>query len=564
MEVANLTSTLHTIQMISIATYMQRLSNFLHLSYNLNVNDKNNSMAIINSFVIYLNTYEKNDIDTNFLTYWLLNDNVYYDKANDINIKYNSMFKKMLFDHIIHHVVFNDYGNVYGFLAEHVRNSESLPTLHNLFENVVLSLNFLRIRSQNSLSDKVIRKIFNKIIVPLSLELKNNLYINSLDFIYAQAGCRFSYLINRENSIPNSWLTDNERRNIFQTYLEIGLAVKQMASYKIIDKLSLKIFALPALLNYVYINKEKLRDIEMTTIVSDKNHWTNAYDNLFSYLHNSNDLIIKTKAEDPKYQYYLAVLHFKNYTTLVKEELTKKCIFAHGTQLENEINKYINNTANYTCLGSQNLLPLEQFFKEQVNDMLHKYYQFKIKEEEEKNETITIDRYEINNKIFVNCKNLSEDENILETEHKYCLSLLYSCIVDLIEGNPINLLTNDNCPISGGIHINEVTKFYDLIQHLTTIKTRNEFSKLGTTIRTIALMSSILRILRDEKTFWRLKNINIKNNTFVELGIPNAAGINHGFEIHSIYSPNDVFLIEYLIKKIGIRSSILFEFLFKS
>ncbi|XP_051175731.1 uncharacterized protein LOC127290931 [Leptopilina boulardi] len=549
MEIANLTTTLNTIQIISITTYLHRLSSFMHLSYNLNVNLKNNNFAIINSLVNYIKIYGDHDDNTNFLTHYLLNDNVYYDETIEKKIKYNVIFKKVLFDYIIHKVIFNDFGNVYGFLAEHVRKLENYQSIDNLLKYVKLTLTYMRCETNNqkiALHELTIRRIFYETIVPLFPKVRKNLSLNSIDLIYAQAGCRYAYSSCHHYyytyTLGNE-LNDDDENGLFDKHIEIVMAIKQLIGNGIINKLWIKIFALPAILNYVHDNRETLEDIEMKVIISNRHYWMKAYRYLFSYLQNADELIRKTKAVDPKYQYYLAVLNFKNYTTLAKEELKTKCLITNETQLQNEIDKYINNTSNYTCLGIKNLPPLTEIYDEQFNDIMDKYYQFR-KEINKETNVIKNRRFEINGEIFVDCKQLSEKT----VNNLHCLSLLYSCIVGFIEGNPINSI--NNCPIRGAIRIKHNTKFDDISQEITTIQTRNVLSKYGTTIKTLAVMSSCQMIVNDKQIFSQLNKIDLKNITFFELGIPQLLGIDHGLEINSMKSSNDLIKIGILLTNI--------------
>lgn len=556
MDVINLPRTLITIRNISMILYLQRLNNCINPNYNSHINDKTNSFEIINSFVTYLNDHEADKFSTNSLTYCLMNNNVLYDK-NSVNINYNQKFKKILFDHIIHSVIFNEYGNIYGFLAYHVLISNNDYSLDVFLENVKLSLTSMKIRTIK-LDELVIERIFQKTIVPLFPQLRNNLSLYSMDLIYSHAGCRYLYSYTNTNSKK----TKHIQNDYFDKCLEMGLEIQQLATNGIIKKLWLKTFALPAILHYVYVNKKYIHNVNMIKeIISKPNHWSTAYEFLFSYLNNSEELLKKAKETDPKYQYYLAVLNFKNDTTLAEQELMDKCEFSNETQLNNEIDNYINNSTNYICSSSKNLVPLERIRKEQLSNILHKYFQFKMVTDEEINNNLMFDRYEISGKTFVDCKkelnskteiNFYNQHNILNhNENTYCLSLLYSCIVGFIERND----SPNNCPIklSNKKQIQILMQFDQIYQQFTTNRTRILLSQYGTTLKTISLISSIQKLLNNEKLYLTLKKINLTNNeTFGKLGLPILSGIDCGLEIQSIHNKRDKYIMnrfKYTIKR---------------
>lgn len=549
MELANLSNS-SLIETISIVTYLQRLSNYMHLSYNLKLNDANNSFAIINSFVTYLNTHGTQEVYSNFLTHWLLNDNVYYDEENNKNIKYNKDFKKLLFDHIILTVVFVDYGNIYGFLAYHVQRTNLHQSVDTFLQLLKFSLTKMEFKTKK-LNDLTIGRIFHDIILPLFPESFRNLYLNSLNFIYTQAGHYF-YRSNFRKA-QYKLISNLKKQNItglreFDKFYKTALAVEQLSISGIIDAGSLKIFALPAILHYIHLERKKVIFQKIKYIVTDPKHWKIAYHYLLTYLQSVHDLVNLTKNADPKYQYYKAVLNFKNYSTLAKEELRDKCDFSQETRIDFEVSKYLKNPSLYSCLGSKKLLPVEKIYRTQTSNMFLKYYLFRKRiHEEELQSTLTssLNIFTIKGVKFVNCKIMHKSTN------SHCLSLLFACIVRMIEGIPAN--STNNCPLPGVINWNDLFEFGGFYQQLTTIETRRLLSKIETTLRKVGLKASMQTAIENEQIFWNAKKIDLKSIPHWTLGISKYPGIDYEFEINSMFRDGDLFFLEHLLEVIERR-----------
>ncbi|XP_051175725.1 uncharacterized protein LOC127290928 [Leptopilina boulardi] len=555
MDVANLTQTINTIQMISIVTYLEKLNNYLHFNNFLDNTDLGNSIAIINSLVDYLESYESSERELNFFTHYLMTDNK-LKKNSEIIQKYDRNFKRILFDHIIMSVIFEKYGNIYGFLAEIFRLNKMNLSIENLINNIdheLMNISEIKKR-QVTLSETVINRLFSgtiDLLFPKSLRTNS---INSIDFIYAQAGCSLynSQLVNY-NYFFNLNINKQEMQNsqyIFNDCLEIGLAVEQLVIFGNIDKEALKIFALPALLNYVQVEEGNLKNLKIKEIISNPKHLTNAYDLLFLKLQTVLYYSKYLKTMDPKYEYYLTLFHFQNQTSLAKREIMMNCDFQNDNQLEKEIINYINNPNNYSCSDGEKLVALDKLSKKERNNLLYKYHRFlnAVDNENANNQSVKINskKFQINGEIFGDC-NKFDSENGIKKFH--CLSLLYSCIVGIIDGNPLN--SSSNCPIK------ELIRFQDIIKwnsQFITFETQLTFSQLGMSLRTLALISSMLAILNVNSNLSSRGMGNLTN-----VGFPKLPAIDIGYELGIILGDNGLKSIQHLMETIETKFFISYD-----
>lgn len=560
--------TLNTIQIISTVTYLQRLSNFMHLSYNLDVNDKNNSLAIINSFVNYLYINENNRNHLNFLTHWLLNDNIYFDIDNADEIQYSKYFKTILFNHIIGCVVFKNYGNVYGFMAEVYRHMKKKQQTMRIFvRNAKLKLK--EINEVNSLGNFVLDEdaieiILHRMIISQFPEHRRMLNLYSMDFIYAHAGFN---LYNAElvefhynYSSTMKWGTQHIHHSDyrFDDCLEIGLAVHQLIMSGEIDRRAFRIFALPAIFYYIKTRRVELEQVEISEIVTNQNHWNEAYEMLFNKLKRFFSFSNTIMRRDAKYQYYLAVYNFKNYSTLAREEIVENCDLSIKEQLEVETEKYVKNPKNYTCSNDgRKLSPLDTLFKSKMNKFLYKYHNFASATDQENNSTNASAKHplRVNSEIFADCKEVQDadmnksNETLLAKLNKYfkervhCFSLLYACTAGIVAGNEYN--STNNCPVKEAIRLQDIINRMFLGLHLTQEITRIMLASSGTSLRTLALRNSMVAILQPKEL---QKNRNLTN-----VGFSKSPEVDNACVLYDIFDANSLRSIQNLMNAIEKR-----------
>ncbi|XP_043470761.1 uncharacterized protein LOC122504007 [Leptopilina heterotoma] len=418
MEIANLTHTLHTVQIIPNDMYLKRLYNFMLLNYLVNIRDINNSIVIINAFGVYLNEYEFHEEYSNRLTQYLLDENFMIQT----NITYDKNFKRILYDHIICSVVFEEYGNIYGFLAEAYRRGRENQTIDRFLNNARILLSSIKKQFQYSramLNVNLVERIFHGIIIPLFPGSRGTL-INSLDFIYAQAGSilynsalmKYNYFF--DLSIDEKSPKYSSQQYIFDDCLEIGLSVQQLVISGEIPKTALEIFVLPALLNYVQTERKNLEHESIRTIISDQKHWNKALEQLFLKMKKTLEFVNILDVFDQKYKYHLALFHYENETQFAKRMLLENCEFHDNARLEEETVNYVNNS-NYTCSENKKLLPLVEALKNRDREFLYKYYfqRKAISDDVDKNRSVTLarGRLTINGESFIVCNNKGSESN---------------------------------------------------------------------------------------------------------------------------------------------------------
>lgn len=410
MEIANFTHNLNTIGTIPSVVYLKRLKTFLLFNFFLNSRESNNSIAIINSLGSYLNEYEFHDEYSNRLTQYLLNDNF----LTQTNATYEKSFKRMLTDHVISSIVFEEYGSIYGFLADVYKRGGENQRIDTFLNKTRLFLSSIRKEFHTStaiLSVDLVERILNGMIIPLFPGSRGT-FINSLDLIYAQAGSilynsafvkyNYSFDLTIEENTPKY----SSKQYNFDDCLEIGLSIQQLVIFKQLPKTALQTFALPALLNYIQMEKKILENEKIATVIADQKHWNRAFEHLFLKINKAMDFVKLLEFSDPKYNYHLALYHYENKTQFTRKLLLEECDIVNKNQLEEETWRYLN-TSNYTCSKNKTLLPLDVNLKTRDKEFLRKYFLLRkaMSEEVAKNRSVTITggRFTINGETFTVC-----------------------------------------------------------------------------------------------------------------------------------------------------------------
>ncbi|XP_051154600.1 uncharacterized protein LOC127277482 [Leptopilina boulardi] len=416
MRSGNFTSPLEAVQTISIISYLNTLSDFLFISNFLNETDQNQPIPVVNAFFNYLfDDYEEDRsefIELNFITKQrnviprnyknynystidyhenrtkIINErkihlagiliegtDLYGGKENEI---LDPTFVDALYRHLISSLVFEKYTNIYGFLVEIVRSSVDVK-INTMYEKINFKLSEEIFLTENGretkLEDLSVSKIVGEFIVPLLPKSRKEMSLTSLDYIYAAAGSVFLYttkgnifLASRDLGLRNS--TDQ-----FSNYAVISHAIEQSVISGGIDKSALGIFGLPALLYYVYKEKEMLRTQSTGQIINNSTLRIEAYRMLFSYLNQTFAHVEQAQKNDYRYQFYAALSNFKNRTTLARENIRSKCSTVKDEDLEQEVLKYKNNPNDYQCNtgNGKKLEDINLLYQEQVNSLTNKY-----------------------------------------------------------------------------------------------------------------------------------------------------------------------------------------------
>ncbi|XP_051154597.1 uncharacterized protein LOC127277480 [Leptopilina boulardi] len=417
MEAANFISPLQAVQTISIINYLNTLSDFLFASNFLNETNQYQPIPIVNALYNYIfDDYEEdrsNIIELNLLTKEKMIP-IDYNKYNYSTINYHenrtkiindrkiylaqkliegtdlygaeeneildSIFVDALYKHIISTLVFEKFTNIYGFLVEIVRSSVDVKinTMYDkinskLSEEIFLTENGREIK----LEDLSVTKIVGEFIVPLLPKLKKEMNLTAVDYIYAAAGSGF---LNSDKekilaAVDYKEIDDFTTNDQFINYVTTAHVIEQSVIGGKIDKSALGIFGLPALLYYVYKEKEMLRTQSTGQIINNSTLRIEAYRMLFSYLNKTFAQVEQARNNDYRYQFYAALSNFKNRTTLARENISSKCSTVKDEDLKQEVLKYKNNPDDYQCNNEngKKLEDVNRLYQEQVNNIAGKY-----------------------------------------------------------------------------------------------------------------------------------------------------------------------------------------------
>ncbi|XP_051154598.1 uncharacterized protein LOC127277481 [Leptopilina boulardi] len=417
MEAANFTSPLQAVQTISIFSYLNTISDYLFIRNFLSESNQNQPIPIVNALYNYIfDDYEEDRskfIELNLLTTQKMIP-IDYNKYNYSTIEYHENRTKIinerkidlarkliegtdlygakeneildeafidsLYKHIITNLVFKSYTNIYGFLVEIVRNSKDIK-INNLYEKIIFKLSEEIFLTENGretkLEDLSVSKIVEEFIVPLLPKPKKEMNLTAVDYIYAAAGSVFlnsdkeKVLLTSVDLVEIDFTTDDQ----FINYVTTAHVIEQSVIGGKIDKSALGIFGLPALLYYVYKEKEMLRTQSTGQIINNSTLRIEAYRMLFSYLNKTFAQVEQARNNDYRYQFYAALSNFKNRTTLARENIRSKCSTVKDEDFEQEVLKYKNNPDDYQC-NNENGKKLEDvnlLYQEQVNNIAGKY-----------------------------------------------------------------------------------------------------------------------------------------------------------------------------------------------
>ncbi|XP_051159213.1 uncharacterized protein LOC127280336 isoform X1 [Leptopilina boulardi] len=322
------TNPLETVQFISICSYLYALSDFLFIENYLSEVDQNKQILVVNALYDYLEDYHNNQTMKLKLIRYLLKGSDLYGEEESENV--DIVFVNTMFDHIIKSLVFNKYGNIYGFLAEVVRKTQNLQ-LDILFKEILSNLQTATFENEygeaSRLTSLAANRIFTDIILPLFPQSKRNINLLSLDYILAQAG--ISYL--KPGKINTAYYTDFEninstvldQENLFDEYLITGLIIRKNHINNNRSLSNLRAFALPALL--VYVSTAFLQNENITNIIYDPYYLKAVYEELFSYIDSSFDEIAGKLVNDTNYQLHTVLLKFYKLLANVNNLLNIYC-----------------------------------------------------------------------------------------------------------------------------------------------------------------------------------------------------------------------------------------------
>lgn len=373
-----LTSPLATVQLIPIFNYMNLLSNFLFHENYLSADDVRKNIPIINALYNYLEDNRAYHYNKVKLMRSLLQDSDLYGEEDGEVI--DEFFVNSMFDYIISSVVFEKYGNIFGFLADSVRGLRSLKI--DYFLNVVRerlkNATFENESGLPSVLDKLSAiKIYNDIILPLFPKAGTNFTLLSLDYIFAQIGSMYLRIGSLSNTYYSYYQNSSFRQpeeDLFDDYLVMGQMIISLLHYRKIDPLALRVFALPTIIYYA--STEAKPEERITNLIFSPKHWELAYQKLHQYIFNSSSEITNQLANDYKYKLHLGFSRFKTRIALAKSEIDSHCNFLGEKEKTNLIFTYIKIVDNFQCSPGVVLPNINEIFVEQISRMAETYGEF--------------------------------------------------------------------------------------------------------------------------------------------------------------------------------------------
>ncbi|XP_051159181.1 uncharacterized protein LOC127280313 [Leptopilina boulardi] len=370
------TNPLESVQLISIFSYFNALSDYLFIENCLSEVDQNKQIPVVNALYEYFQVHHDDQTKILKLIRHLLKGSDLYGEEENENP--DIIFVNTMFDYIIKSLVFDKYGNIYGFLADVVQKAKTLE-LSLIYSEIKVNLEKAIFQNEygepSTLSSLSVNRILTDIILPLFPRPKTDLNLLSLDYIYAQAGLHFLQP-GRINSIyytgsENFNTTILDQDNLFDEYLATGLILENYLAIEIKTLETLQAFALPAL--FVHVTKESDQNDEIKNTVFDPHFWTAAYDNLFFYLHKTFGRINDKLNTDTIYQIHVAFSTFYNRSAIAKLLIESHCQYLNKEEVQSKIADYFYNPEGFQCNSDYILPNLTEAFMYQVNEIIEAY-----------------------------------------------------------------------------------------------------------------------------------------------------------------------------------------------
>ncbi|XP_051159180.1 uncharacterized protein LOC127280311 [Leptopilina boulardi] len=371
-----MTNPLEAVQFISIFSYFNALSDYLFIENCLSEVDQNKQIPVVNALYEYFQVHHDNQTKILELIRYLLKGSDLYGEEENENP--DIIFVNTMFDYIIKSLVFDKYGNIYGFLADVVQKAKTLE-LSLIYSEIKVNLEKAIFQNEygepSTLTSLAVNRILTDIILPLFPEPKTDLNLLSLDYIYAQAGLHFLqpgrinsiYYTGSENI--NTTILDQE--NLFDEYLATGITLETFVDNENITLASLYAFSLPAL--FLHASKESDQDEKITSKVFDPLYWKAVYINLFSYLHATIDRINKKLRNDTIYQIHAAFSRYHNPSAIAEMFFDRHCKHFNQEDIASKIADYIDHPANFECNSSYIMPNLTVTFMYHVNEVIEAY-----------------------------------------------------------------------------------------------------------------------------------------------------------------------------------------------
>ncbi|XP_051160081.1 uncharacterized protein LOC127280838 isoform X1 [Leptopilina boulardi] len=505
---------LETVQLIPISFCINILSEFLFIEQYLVEFDQNKQIPIVNALYEYLQDYQNDTFKKIELIRNLLHGSDLYGEKEGEYI--DITFVNMLFDYIISSLVFDKYGNIYGFLADtfcKAKNLEIKEVLNRIRTNLQNASFDNEYGSSSTLSDLSVARIYNDIILPLFPVSKDDISLLSLDYIYAQAGSMFlragrinsyNYLTIQSNS---AYLTDD---NLFNEYLTTGHAIEKFILTDEKNFNMLKAFALPALSHFIINSKYLFIYENMANIISDVSFWEAAFKQLFTYTSNAFNDINSMINNDNTLKVNMA---FSNLNKI-------KVFYRYSIAVSSNL-LHTNTSLFLSSLGTNiKSVILKKLSSETVNDIIT----------QQQKPNLLIKNLLNRSEIFENiCSHITDPGFYLTFITKDKISVLEQIIFSLKEKTDFNFTVLINSLLQIKNLTSNSYKSIDLVgenrRQLLFIHTLNNRSNTGYGYKFIFVSDDISKIaelrtlheLKEKKFLIQIRNSEREGNMFIAL-----------------------------------------------
>ncbi|XP_043474087.1 uncharacterized protein LOC122506145 isoform X2 [Leptopilina heterotoma] len=368
-----------TVQFIPVITYLNLLGDFLFCENFLNEIDQRKQIPIVNALYEYLERNYDNLSQNLKLIRSLLQGSDLYGELENEDI--DEVFVNVMLDYIITSLVFDKYGNIYGFLANVFRGREQLKYYH-ISKTMKEELTNARFENEygpsSSLSNLSISRIINDIIMPLFPVPSTDQNLLSLDYSFAQAGSLYLRL----GRLSDSYYSLNEKfdypedENLFEQYIATGYFV-QIHHYQKIDTpySALRAFALPVLIRYI-TTEEKLNNVDIKNLINDPYHWKVAYDKFFQNVEEAFMEIETQLSNDYTYKMHQSFSYFQNRVLMAAVVLNTSCAHLDDSVRNNLLPYYMHYGEEIQCKDDEVLPNINAWFLSQIKNVGNVYETF--------------------------------------------------------------------------------------------------------------------------------------------------------------------------------------------
>ncbi|XP_051176907.1 uncharacterized protein LOC127291705 [Leptopilina boulardi] len=363
-------SPLAYVQLIPIFNYLNLLSDFLYTENKLESYNQHKQIPIVNALYAYLEDYNDNNQAMLIkLIQNLLKGSDLYGEEDNENV--DGIFVNTMFEYIISSLVFDKYGNIYGFLVDTIRKLENfqydyvLSVIKETLQNATFE-NECGLKS--NLSELAVNRIYTDIILPIFPKSKTNINILSLDYIFAQAGSTYLRLGKINDSYSSNFMKNNFacfQNGLFDEYVIVGNIVWNLIQDMKIDPLTVRVFALPALLYYT-TTEDKVKYDMITNVIFNPHHWEAAYHKFFDYLNNAYNQIEHQLQNDYTYKIHLEFSNFQSRDAIAKSIIDSNCMFLIEEQRKNKTFPHVQ-LEHFECTPKV----ISPYINDWYNDQIH-------------------------------------------------------------------------------------------------------------------------------------------------------------------------------------------------